>query len=373
MMLRDARVDYLAWAKSQREIPGRISFLDSGLAVPLRELGLDPGRMLDAEPPATGDRTVPRLLSRRYGVPEDEILPVLGTSGGLFLAAAAILAPGDRVLVEGPGYESLWRIPEALGARVTRFPRREAAVWALEIDRILEAWPEGTRMVLLSDLHNPTGCAAGDAAVARLAREAERRNAWVLVDEVYRDFRSGAVSTARGQGGTVVTVSSLTKVYGLGRARLGWVMAPPAIVERMRSLIDVVHGVDPSPLQPLFTAGLLQADALRERALRTAARGWEIVRGWSRRHPALRLTEAVGGISAWIGLPPGWTGTDAGNRLAENGVAVVPGRLFGDDSGFRMSFGVSEETLRAGLAIMDRVFGNAQRVGPDPPPGNGPP
>jgi aspartate/methionine/tyrosine aminotransferase len=211
-------------------------------------------------------------------------------------------------------------------------------------------------MVVVSDLHNPTGCAAGDAALARLAEEAARRDAWVLVDEVYRDFRPGPVGTARRAGDRVVAVSSLTKVYGLGRARLGWVLAPAPVVERMRSLINVVHGVDPAPLQPLFTAGLERADGLRGDALAAAARRWEIVRAWARRHPRLRLAEAAGGVSAWVGLPPGTTGTGIAARFAEAGVAVVPGSMFGDDSGFRMSFGVPEETLRAGLAIMDRVL-----------------
>lgn len=355
-MLRDARVTYLEWAKAQRDIPGRIHLLDSGMATPLSALGLDPARMLEAAPPPSGDLEVPRLLSRRYGVPRDEVFPAIGTSAGLFMAAAALLAPGDTVLVESPGYESLWRIPEALGARVVRFPRSHGDGWALDPRRVLDAWTAETRMVLVSDLHNPTGCTAGDAALARLAETAAERDAWLLVDEVYRDFRPGPVGTARTLGERVVAVSSLTKVYGLGGARLGWVLAPAAVVRRMRALINVVHGLDPAPLQPLFTAALEQAEALRERGLAASARGWEMVQAWSRRHPRLRVDEPAGGICAWVGLPPGTTGTEAAERFARAGVSVVPGAMFGDDSGVRVSFGVPQETLREGLAIMDRVL-----------------
>jgi aspartate/methionine/tyrosine aminotransferase len=324
-------------------------------------LDLDLESILTQEVPLTGDPRIPRALAGRYGRREEEVLPVLGTSMGLFLICAAVLGPGDGVLVEEPAYESLWRVPEVLGARVARFPRREEAGWALEPEAILREWAPDTRLVVVSDLHNPTGRMAGDQALAWLAEEAGRRGAWVLVDEVYRDFREGTVGTARELGEPIVAVSSLTKVYGLPGLRGGWILAPVSLVERMRSLVDLLYVIPPSPLEPMILAALERADDLRDEALARAARGWRVVEAWSRSREDPRIVPPHGGVMAWARLPRGWSGTAAAARLREEGVATVPGRFFGDDSGIRFGFGGSEDSLRAGLEALDRMLRGSPR------------
>jgi aspartate/methionine/tyrosine aminotransferase len=360
-MLKKARVEYLAWAKEALSRADRVSLLLSGLVTPLERLQTDPRDILRAEEPLFGDPTVRAALANRYRVREDEVFAVLGTSMGLFLACAAILEPGDAVLVETPGYESLFRVPEALEARVMPFTREETEGFALNPERILNLWTPETRMVLVSDLHNPTGTEAGDEALDILGREAERRGGLILVDEVYRDFRPGPVATARTLGNGIVAVSSLTKVYGLGRLRAGWIFAPVSIVERLQAMINLFEAVDPAPLQPLFRQALAQAESLREAAFTRSREGWNVVERWRRDHPALRVVSPDGGIFAWAVLPEGWTGTTFAERLLhEEGVAVTPGRFFGDDSGFRFSFGLEDlSLLEEGLAAMDRVAADA--------------
>ena len=356
-MLRVSEVPYLAWAKEQLDRPRRVCLVDSGLQTPAHTLGLDLETILGAAPPLTGIGPVSKALAARYGVSPEEVLPVLGTSMGIFLACAATLSPGDAVLVEEPGYQSLVRVPEALGARVVRFRRRREVQWALEPDRILDAWPPETKMVLVSDLHNPTGCRANDDALAELGKEATRRGAVVLVDEVYRDFRPEPPGTARRRTPELITVSSLTKVYGLGPLRLGWLSAPREQVERMRSLTNVLQAVDPAPQEAYFLAALRRAEGLQREAHRRARDGWSAVRGWSREHPSLRIQEPHGGIVAWVELPPGNTGTEVTGRLAAEGVTMVPGHFFGDDAGLRFSFSAPPAQVREGLEALRRCLG----------------
>ncbi|HET9233050.1 MAG TPA: pyridoxal phosphate-dependent aminotransferase, partial [Candidatus Eisenbacteria bacterium] len=230
-MLRDAKVEYLAWARDAQRAPRRVSLLLSGCDTPLDRIPFRTEDLRSAVPPAYEDSRLLEGLAARYGVSADEVFPCLGTSQALFLALAGLLSPGDGVLIEHPGYESLRRVSEALGAQVRTFTRRHESDFAIQPDRVLEAWQPDVRVVALTDLHNPTGCMAGDQGLARLAEALRERGTMLLVDEVYRDFRPGALGTARTLGENVVILSSFTKVYGLGNLRAGWILGPRELVQ----------------------------------------------------------------------------------------------------------------------------------------------
>ena len=93
--------------------------------------------------------------------------------------------PGDEVLIEQPTYELLVSAARYLGADVRRFPRRFADGWAIDPDAVERAMTPRTRLVVVTNLHNPTGVRTPDAVLAELAARAERRGARLLVDEVY--------------------------------------------------------------------------------------------------------------------------------------------------------------------------------------------
>jgi aspartate/methionine/tyrosine aminotransferase len=355
-MFSEARVMYLEWARRAQAAPARAMLLLSGASTPLSRLGVDPARLLADPAPGEFREVTVREVAARYGVPREEVFPALGTSLALFLAAAAILRPGDEALVETPGYESLRRVPEALGARAIPFPRRAAVDWGLEPDAILDRWTPRSRLVLVSDLHNPSGREAGDEALAQLAAHLTRHGGWLLVDEVYRDFRPGPVGTARRLGGNVLAVSSLTKVYGLGPLRLGWVLGPAEVVARLEGIQDVLHSVEPSVLGPLAGAAFRHADGLRENAMARAARGRTVLEAWAAGNPEFRTSLPAGSLHFWVGLPEGLTGTRVAERLlAEHAVAVAPGRFFGDDGGVRAGTPEDPAALALGLEALSRV------------------
>jgi aspartate/methionine/tyrosine aminotransferase len=296
-------------------------------------------------------------LSRRYGVPVSEVFPALGTSQGIFLALAALVKPGDEVLVERPGYEPFREVSRALGATVRSFDRVPENDHAVDPERVLQEWRPGVSVVVMAELHNPTGAMTGDEALRGLARELESRGTMLLIDEVYRDFRPGAPGTARRLGPNVVTTSSFTKVYGLGNLRAGWILGPREVVARLREMVDVFESIGPTPAQAFFRRSFEIVDALREEALAKAASGWAIVDAWSKKESRVRVSRPAGGIIAWVRLPEGRTGSDVARRLeTEHDVAVVPGRFFGDDSGVRIGFGGDPELTRRGLDALSRVL-----------------
>jgi aspartate/methionine/tyrosine aminotransferase len=335
-----------------------VSLLLSGFDTRLDALPGWGGDLDSVAGPAYEDPVILAALSRRYGVSEAEVFPSLGTSLGIFLALAALIRPGEEVLVETPGYESLRRVPEALGADVRRFSRRAENQYGVDPEDVMRAWRPGVSVVVVTDLHNPTGRTAGDEALTRLAADLKARNAMLLVDEVYRDFRPGAPGTARALGDNVVVTSSLTKVYGLGNLRAGWILAPPDVVLRLRRMMDVLQSIDPTPAQALFRRSFEVLDGLREKALVRATAGWKVVETWARGEPRVRIVAPAGGIIAWVRLPEGISGSDVAGRLdQEHGVAVVPGRFFEDDGGIRLGFGGDPNQVAAGLDALSRVLG----------------
>jgi len=182
----------------------------------------------------------------------------------------------------------------------------------------------------------------------------------VLVDEVYRDMRPGPVGTARHLGPAMIAISSLTKVYGLGALRAGWILAPPEIVARLHDMINILEAEDPLPSVPFIRGAFGKADGILERSRTLAEQGWAVVANWMQEHGGLQIVRPDAGIFAWVVLPGGMTGTEAADRLREEGIEVTPGRFFGDDSGFRFTFGTGNpELLREGLDAFERVVVDA--------------
>src|SRR5262249_1273213 len=149
-----------------------------------------------------------------------------------------LAGPGDEVLVEDPAYEPLVVIPQGIGATVTRFARPPEQRFALDPDRVERAMSPRTKLVVVSDPHNPGGVRADGSVLRAIAEVVAARGASLLVDEVYAplddlvDERGVFGRSARKLGDNVLCASSLGKCYGLGPQRIGWLTGPPATIRR---------------------------------------------------------------------------------------------------------------------------------------------
>src|SRR5690606_39256154 len=253
---------YIAWAKSRLGI--RYNLAASGVRacpVELLEPTLDDftlgGAYPEGWPPLIG------RIARRYGVAESQVVLAHGASMANHLACATLLEPGDDVLVEQPAYEPLVALPRYLRASVRAFDRRPEDGWRLNPDRVAAALTPRTRLVILSDLHNPTGVRAGEAELRALGEVAEARGFHVLVDGVYLEWLyDGGVPSAARLGPRFIVTSSLTKAYGLDGLRAGWILAPPEVADRIRRLEDLFSGHIAQPTQRLAAKALDRAAAL---------------------------------------------------------------------------------------------------------------
>ena len=185
---RTKRSEYMEWAKTRSQ--ARFNLATSGLTnVPLAEFPL---RVEDLEITSSegyGYKPLLERLAHHTGAPEECIVTAAGTSMANHLAMAAVLDPGDEVVIEQPTYGLLVDVANYLGASVKRFTRKFDAGFAVEpaeIEKVVIT--NKTRLIVLSNLHNPSGALIAAETLHAIAEIAQRVGAHVLVDEVYLEM-----------------------------------------------------------------------------------------------------------------------------------------------------------------------------------------
>ncbi|HEV2386413.1 MAG TPA: pyridoxal phosphate-dependent aminotransferase [Candidatus Acidoferrales bacterium] len=343
---------YLAWAKLSSRAP--VNLATSAVApFPTNEL---PIRLEDLELNAPGGYGWPPLLERiaRFtGAATDCIVAAGGTSMGNHLAMAATLDPGDEALVEQPTYEPLLATARYLGAEVRRFERRREDEFRLDPRELERAMTPRTRLVALANLHNPTSAPAAEEdlrACGEIAREAGAR---VLVDEVYLEAMfERRPRAAFHLGPAFITTSSLTKAYGLGGLRCGWVLAEPEMARRMWRLRDLFDVIAAHPAERLGAIAFDHRERIAARARALLAANRPLMERFLDAHPGLATCR--GGRpefgTVYCLRAPGGDGDGFAAFLRErHQTAVVPGRFFEMPDCFRVGIGGGGENLAEGL------------------------
>jgi aspartate/methionine/tyrosine aminotransferase len=296
-----------------------------------------------------GYRPLMDAIARRYGVDAERVVTAGGTSGANFLVFAALLEPGDEVLVERPGYDPLLGAARLFGAVTTRFDRRFEDGYRLDPDLVRRAMTPRTKIVVVTTPHNPTGVLVDSTALDEIGRIAQRNGAVVLVDEVYKDASGDPSPPAAARGDAFITTNSLTKSYGLSSLRAGWVIAPARIAYRVRRARDVVDGTGPIVTERLAVLAFDQLDALTDRARTLLARNRTLADAFLAAHPELEYAPSAGTIvfPRIRGVADATPFVD--HLMTEYRTAVGPGRFFDAPAHFRLGYGGDTDTIRAGL------------------------
>ena len=195
----------------------------------------------------------------RHVDPEREVLVTFGATEALAATLLALLEPGDEVVVFEPYYDSYAAIVALAGARLVPVPL-EWPTWTVDPDRLRRAVSDRTRVVLVNDPHNPTGSVL-DAATKQLVVElATRHDALIVTDEVYEHLRfDGAhvpIATLPGASERTVTISSAGKTFSVTGWKVGWLIAPPALVTAIHAVKQFLTFAGGGPFQVAVAEGL---------------------------------------------------------------------------------------------------------------------
>jgi hypothetical protein len=342
------RPEHIAWSKAAH---GRwpLGLADSAVATPdLEGLGL-PHR---ASVSPCGDLVpeLERALGARLGAPGGRVLVTAGASEANACVLAGLLEPGEEALVESPGYEPHRVAPALFGVRVRPFARRREHGYGRVAEAVAAALGPASRLVLFTDAHNPSGAPLDDADVAALTALAERRGLWLVCDETFRDTGERPVGTLAAASDRWVTTSTLTKSYGLGSLRIGWVAGGPAALERAAAVQDTLSVEPAGPSLELALALLPHLGALRERAHGILAANRERWRRAVAGGLPCGADTASRGTTTFVHFP----GPDGGDAFAAYAaerfrLLVAPGRFFGEPRGARVALGGEPGAFAAAL------------------------
>ena len=345
---RDAGSPYMEWSKLRSR--ARFNLATSGVAdFPLARL---PAKLADLEingPTIYGYAPLQERLSRKTGAPADAIVAAAGTSMANHLALASLFEPGDEVLVEHPTYELLLSTAAYLGAAIRRFARPPEEDFALDPREVERAISPRTRVVVLTNLHNPSSVRAAESALREVGEIAARNGASVLVDEVYLEACFDGPRSAFFLGDNFVTTSSLTKAYGLSGLRCGWILAAPELARRIWRINDLYAA---TPAHPAELLSVLAIDHLAEVAADAKVR---LDRNRRRlgefldQRPDLEAPRPPSGTTAFPRLRSGPVDAFCALLREKYDTSVVPGRFFGMPDRFRIGIGGDTEILEEGL------------------------
>lgn len=299
-----------------------------------------------------------QAIADKAGVSPDA---VVATAGGCSmanqLAMAAAFEPGDEVLIEQPVYELLVTTARYLGAKVRRFPRRFEEGFRLDPHEVAQTITSKTRLVVITNLHNPSSALTDDVTLAAVGEIARSVGARVLVDEIYLETQYTAPwRSSFHLGDHFIVTSSLTKAYGLGGLRCGWVLAEPDLARAMWHINDL-HGVNAAhPAELLGVIALRHLSEIGAPYQKRLETNRQIAYRWLDERPEMRVARPPIGTT----LFPRLWGENAErfcNLLREHyEVSVVPGKFFEAPAHFRMFLGAETATFSEALGRMGEAL-----------------
>ncbi len=324
----------------------------------LGEFGIDPESLTLCYGDHLGNGDLRSLIARRAG-PElgaNDVLLTAGASAALFIVAISLLDRGDHMIVVRPNYATNIATPRGLGCEVDCLDLEFETAFALDVDALAARVRPTTRLISLTTPHNPTGAALSRETLTRVIALAEACGAHLLVDETYRDMAFAPLPPiAATLSARAISVSSLSKGFGLPGIRVGWIVSRDAdLMHRFlcaKEQIGICGSVVDEAIALKAVAGADVWLAASQARLMAAV---DRVRTWMASEPLLEWVAPVGGCVAFPRIR-----ADAGVDIAsfyhilngEHAAYVGPGHWFEqDDRFFRVGYGwPTPEELEGGL------------------------
>ena len=298
-----------------------------------------------------------------------------GGSEANLIALLALVQPGDDAVVMAPNYMQVPAVARALGANVRDWKLTETAAaadrpprWAPDLDRLGRLVTDRTRVIAVCNPNNPTGARLTAGELDDIGRIAARAGAWVLSDEIYRGAELDGVETPTmwGRYERVIVTSGLSKAYALPGLRIGWVAAPPELVEQLWGIHDYTT-IAPGAINDRLAQVALESG--RRELLLARTRGilrtnYPVLRRWMERRASFltHVPPEAGAITlVKYRYPIGSTALMERIR-DEQSVLVAPGDHFGMEGYLRIGFGCDPELLIGALDRVGEVLDSAGRT-----------
>ncbi len=322
-------------------------------------------RLLDVDlhyPPVAGTDLLRERIAAWIGAAPESVLVTVGASEANAIVTTTLVEPGDEVVVMEPGYRQIRGIAVNAGADVRAFPLDPALAWRPDLGALEASVGGRTRLIAVTNPNNPVGTILTGPEMDAVVAAARRSGAWLLADEVYRGterLTDDLTPTFWGRYERTISVGSLSKAFGLPGLRLGWIVAPPEIIEaawRRHEYATIATGMLSMVLAELALEPVTR-DRLLARTRRYLREGYARLEAWIGANADLLsivppAATALGFVRYHLDLPS----VEVAHALRRDAdVLVAPGSTFGVEHHLRITHGLEP-------ALIDEAFERAGRV-----------
>jgi aspartate/methionine/tyrosine aminotransferase len=308
-----------------------------------------------------GDETLRELIAAEYkNLGADDVQLCCGGSEAIFLLMHSYLSPGDRIIAETPLYQTLFQVAADHDVEVEWLPLAESEGYVPDPGRLSDLLAKKpAKMVVINHPHSPTGSILSEGLLREIVDICGRQGVLLVSDEVYWGaFYDSAdvVPHAADLAENVVTIADMTKPYGLGGLRVGWLASLRRdILEAASTLKDYTTMCAPAPSELLSIIALENKEKILARNISIAAENIALFDG---------VVKGSGGRLSWVRPRGGYTGFVSLNvtgmttrefalrLIEEKDVLVLPGDVFGDGGRFRIGVGTKRDEFARGVEAL---------------------
>ncbi|MDQ7779039.1 MAG: aminotransferase class I/II-fold pyridoxal phosphate-dependent enzyme [Planctomycetota bacterium] len=303
------------------------------------------------------------LLATTYGVPARNVVITHGASMAIFLVCAALIEAEDEVILEAPNYEPLYRIPYFLGARVRMLDRPFENGFQIALEDLERLVSRNTKAIILTNLHNPSGVATNAEKLQTIGQIAKGCGASLVVSEVFLDsVISQPIPPVATFGRHMVSIGSLSKIYGLEGLRIGWVVCDETLIPHLRRIENYFSPRNAFPSEKIAVVAMRNRQALLARTRAITQVNLNYVRQALRGRSDVAWVEPDGGTVCFPRLLGGIESMSLCKHLQDTyDTLVVPGDFFWAKGHVRISFGGKPEIVRAGMDNFCKALDDMKR------------
>ncbi len=295
------------------------------------------------------------LISKEHdGITASNVLLTAGAASALFIINTSLLEPGEELLVMHPNYGTNIETPRAMGCTVTFIELELNKQFRLNIDKVKSQITSATKLISITSPHNPTGMVLTEEELSELILLVEERNIFLLVDETYRDIPlSKPMKLAASRSKQVISVSSVSKAYGLPGLRIGWLITKnEALMELFLAAKEQINICNSVVDEEITFQFLMKKEQHLSRIKKHVEQNFKILKDWLTQQSQFNYVLPQGGVVCFPRLASSIPAEKFYHHLNTHyGTYVGPGHWFEMNKSYmRLGFGwPSAEELETGL------------------------
>lgn len=307
-------------------------------------------------------------ISRNFRPNLNQILICPGANSGIFYAIGCIINPGDEVIVSDPCFPTYISAINFFGGKVVKVYLKEENEFRLNSDDVEKAVTNKTKLIIINSPHNPTGSVLKEEEIKRIYDITEKNDIYLLSDEIYSRMIYQDESTYFNSPSKydsckkrVILVNGFSKSYAMTGFRLGTVIAPEELIERMSILLETSNScvsefIQRSGIEAL--KGSRSKESINNMMKEFRERRDLMVKGLNWISRGISCINPKGAFYIYLNIKyTGMTDIEFADYMLEEGVACVPGSVFGDSNNYiRFCYANSKENIIKAIEIINNAL-----------------